>query len=105
MAETSQATVVRIVRPTMTEHRNREVRGWTLAFAAVKGVATACALVPAVDSLMTAVVIAALVAVVGGLVLRWVLRRVRWWFEDRADARTAEQWRARHASALLVGAE
>jgi hypothetical protein len=105
MSETVETTVVRVVRPTMAEHRSREVRGWTFAFATIKGVATACAIFPAVNSLTTALVIAAIVAVVGGLLLRWVARRVRWWFEDRADARTAAEWRALHAPVLGTAAE
>jgi ABC-type transport system involved in cytochrome bd biosynthesis fused ATPase/permease subunit len=90
------ALPVRVVAANpIAEHRARETRLITGVIAAVCAVANACAVIPAVDDLVTALVLAALVTVLAVVVLRWVVRRVRWWFEDRADARTAAAWRAR----------
>lgn len=93
----------RFVRPdTMADHRRREVRTITGVIAAVKAVAVVGAVVPWVDNLATAVVFGVLALVVVVLVGRWVARRVRWWFEDRHDARIAEQWRADHAAPVAA---
>lgn len=88
---------VPVVRPdSVAEHRCREVRAITAVVLVVNGVAAACAIVPAVNDVVTGLVLAAVAAVVGVLVLRWAVRRLRWCFEDRDDARIAEMWRAEH---------
>lgn len=92
------ARPVRIVTTNpMADHRTREVRVITTAIAAVCALAAGCAIVPAFDSLIDTVTGAAVVALVVGGGLRWIARRVRWWIEDRADARTAAAWRAEHS--------
>jgi hypothetical protein len=93
MAE--QVEQVQIVRiNAAVEHRQREIRTITVVIVVVNGVAAAGALVPLVDNLAGALVIGLAVTAALMLMVRWVARRVRWWFEDRADARTAAAWRA-----------
>src|SRR5262245_26522271 len=87
----------------VAEHRRREVRAITVVLLVVNMVAAACAIVPAVNDVVTGLVWAAVAAGVAVLVLRWVVRRVQWWFEDRHNARIAVQRRAAH-SAPTVGA-
>jgi hypothetical protein len=88
---------VRIVAANpIAEHRARETRLITGALTAVCTLAAGCTLVPALDDLVTALIVTVLVAGTGVAVLRRVARRVRWWVEDRADARTAAAWRAQH---------
>lgn len=97
---------VRIVRPdAAAEHRRREVRAITATIAVICTVAMACAVFPAVDNLVTAAVVTLVASMVGGLLLRWVARRVRWWFEDRADERAAARWRADRAAERAAHAE
>ncbi len=104
MAE--QVEQVQIVRiNAAAEHRRREVHGITVVIAAMGGVAAACAVVPLVDNLVGALVIGAVLAVVARTTVRWVARRVRWWFEDRADARAAAAWRAERAALQTTGAD
>ena len=99
------AEQVRIVRiDAAVEHRRAEVRRIMAVIGAVCGVAAVGAVVPIVDSIAGAVVIVAIVAVVAVAMMRWVARRVRWWFEARADARIAAAWRAEHQDAG-VGAD
>lgn len=99
---------VDVERPdSVAEHRRREVRAITAVVLVVNGVAAACAIVPALNDMVTGLVLAVVAAVTGVLGLRWVLRRLRWWFEDRDDARTADAWRAEHprTPAAVVAAE
>lgn len=81
----------------MAEHRADEARLITGVLAAVCALAAGCAILPALDNLVTALVLTTIAAVLGAGVVRWVIRRVRWWFEDHADARTAATWQAQHA--------
>ncbi len=92
------ARPVRIVAANpVAEHRAREARTITAIIAVICAVANACAIVPAVDHFVTAVMAAVAATAITVAVIRWAARRVRWWFEDRADARTAATWRAQHA--------
>jgi hypothetical protein len=60
---------VRIERPdSMAEHRRHEVRAITAVVLVVNGVAAACAIVPAVNDVVTGLVLAVVAAVVGVLV-------------------------------------
>jgi hypothetical protein len=85
-----------IVRPVVGEHRAAEARRVTLAFSVIKAVALACVIFPAFGVLVDHLAVGAIVAVLVGWALRIGARRVRWWFEDRADAATAAAWRAEH---------
>jgi hypothetical protein len=97
---------VRLVRAdSVAEHRRREVRAITGVLLVVNMVAAACAIVPAVSDAVTGLVLAAVGATAGVLVLRLVVRRLRWWFEDRHDAWIAKQWRAEHPSPSAERAE
>jgi hypothetical protein len=87
------------------EHRRREVHSISVGIVVVMSAAAASAIVPVVDSVMSAVVIAVVAAVVVAVVARWVARRVRWWFEDQADARVAAAWRTQHAEASAAAAD
>lgn len=66
----------------------------TVALALVCGVAFVSGLVPEVEYAVTVLVVAALVPVVVGLLLGWVVRRVRWYREDREDERAVARLRA-----------
>jgi hypothetical protein len=102
----ADAQPVRIVAGNpIAESRAREARLITAALTAVCTVATGCAIVPAVDRLVTALVLAVLAGVLTAGVLRVVIRRVRWWIEDRADVRTAATWRAQHTQPADQGAQ
>jgi hypothetical protein len=100
------ARPVRIVAGNLVaEHRAREVRLITAALTAVCALAAGCAILPALDDLVTAAVVALAVAATAVAVLRWATRRMRWWAEDCADARTAALWRAEHAVHVDAGAQ
>jgi hypothetical protein len=84
------------------QHRIREARQITTVIALVCAVGFTAAVVPAVEHTITMALLGA-----GGLALtvligRLVARAVRERLEDRADARTAEAWRAHHAPHLLT---
>src|SRR4051794_18468851 len=91
------AQPVRIVAGNpIAECRAREARLVAAVLAMVCALAAGCAILPALDNLVTTAVVALAAVAVFVAVLRWVARRVRWWAEDRADARTAATWRAQH---------
>ncbi len=81
-----------VVGNPIAEHRARETRHITGVLTAVCGLAAGCAIVPAVADATTTVVLALLAALAAAGLARWVIRRARWWCEDRADARTAATW-------------
>jgi hypothetical protein len=96
-ADAATARPVQIVAANLVaEHRAREARLITAALTAVCALAAGCAILPALDDLMTTAVVALIVAATAVGALRWATRRVRWWAEDRADTRTAAAWRAQH---------
>lgn len=83
-------------------HRHAEYRALMTVVLAVCGLAALGSVVPVVDDIVNAGT-AGLVAliVLAGLVrlgVRWVRERL----EDRADARIAAAWQARHAPHLLA---
>jgi hypothetical protein len=79
---------------TIQEHRAKEANLITAALAVVCGLAFAGALIPAVEHAMSVLVVAAMVPVAAVVLLRWVLRRVRWYREDRDDERVVAALRA-----------
>jgi hypothetical protein len=76
--------------------RSRETRAITIGAALVCAPVVVAALVPAVDQVISGVVSVCLAAAVAAILLRWAIRRCRWWLEDRLDARIAAEWRAEH---------
>ncbi len=81
----------------MTTHRTYEARLITAVIVAVCGIGCAAAIVPVVEHIVTAILLAVggliVLAVVARLSARWLRERR----EDRADALTAAAWRAQHA--------
>jgi hypothetical protein len=84
-----EPSAVVIVRPDRSMRRQRadEVNLITAVLVVVCGTGWLSGLVPVVGDVVGAVVVAALLSAVGVVLLRWAVRRVRWYVEDREDDR------------------
>jgi hypothetical protein len=82
--------------------RNREATAITGVLAVLCGLASAGAVIPGLDDIVTTILVGIGALAVLALAARWGARWLRERREDRADARTAARWRAQHAPHLLT---
>lgn len=69
----------------MSPHRSSEFRAIMVSIVAVCALGCASALWRPMEAVVGTVVVGLLVLAPVVAVLRWIARRLRWWFEDRAD--------------------